>query len=209
MFTGIITGLGTITSIRHQPEQDLAVLEINAPGHTEDLNLGGSIAVNGVCLTATALDGERLSVDVMGETLNRTAIGALKAGAKVNLERCTPAGARLDGHVVQGHVDTVGTVLERVEHGRWTTFKIGVPGKYAPYTAEKGSIALDGISLTITAVSEASAKHDEHWIEVGIIPVTLEETTMGSRQPGDEVNIETDVLAKYVARLNSFGGANS
>ena len=209
MFTGIITGLGTITSIRHLPEQNLTVLGINAPGHTEGLSLGGSLAVNGVCLTATALDGEGLSVDVMGETLNRTTIGALDIDVKVNLERCTPAGARLDGHVVQGHVDTVGTVLQRVEHGSWTTFRIGIPAKYAPYVAEKGSIALDGISLTITAVSNASAADDDHWLEVGIIPVTLQETTMGARQPGDKINIETDVLAKYVARLNSFGGANS
>jgi len=209
MFTGIITGLGTITSIRHLPEQNMAVLDINAPGHTEGLNLGGSIAVNGVCLTATALDGERLSVDVMGETLDRTTIGALAVDAKVNLERCTPAGARLDGHVVQGHVDTVGTVLQRVEHGRWTTFRVGIPSKYAPFIAEKGSIALDGISLTITAVSDSSAAENDHWLEVGIIPVTLQETTMGTRQPGDKINIETDVLAKYVARLNSFGGANA
>ena len=203
MFTGIITGTGTITGLHTQPGQDLAVLEFTAPSHVDSLELGGSIAVNGVCLTATSIDGEKLSVDVMGETLRRTTIGQLAAGDTVNLERCTQAGARLDGHVVQGHVDAVGEVLAREDHGPWTTFRIALPTAYAALTAEKGSIALDGISLTITAVSPAHSTSG-HWIEVGIIPVTLAETTMGRRQPGDKVNIETDVLAKYTARLLEF-----
>lgn len=207
MFTGIVSGIGTITAIEHREEDNLVILTLNAPGHTDGLDLGGSLAVNGVCLTATALDGDTLSVDVMGETLDRTTTGALAAGDKVNLERCTPAGARLDGHVVQGHVDTVGQVLQRVEHGQWTTFRVSIPRDYAPLTAEKGSIALDGISLTITAVSPADAPDGAHWVEVGIIPTTLAATTMGARQAGDKINIEVDVLAKYVARLNSFGGA--
>ncbi|TAP27570.1 riboflavin synthase [Arthrobacter sp. S41] len=205
MFTGIVTGQGTIEGIESFPEQDLAVLTLRAPGHTEDLGLGGSLAVNGVCLTATELDGEKLRVDVMGETLRRTSTGDLATGDQVNLERCTPAGARLDGHVVQGHVDTVGQVLAREDHGQWTTFRISIDDAYAPLTAEKGSIALDGISLTLTGVSPASSA-GEHWVEVGIIPITLAETTMGSRQVGDKINIEVDVLAKYVARLNQFGG---
>ena len=205
MFTGIITGTGTVLAITNHPEQDLAVLTLKAPGHAEDLGLGGSLAVNGVCLTATELDGDTVSVDVMGETLRRTSTGALHPQSVVNLERCTPAGARLDGHVVQGHVDAVGTVLAREDHGQWTTFRISVPDDYAPLTAEKGSIALDGISLTITAVSPASAT-GAHWVEVGIIPITLQETTMGTRRAGDAINIEVDVLAKYVARLNEFGG---
>lgn len=207
MFTGIVTGTGVVLGIENHPDQDLAVLTLKAPGHTEGLGLGGSLAINGVCLSATELDGETLSVDVMGETLRRTSTGSLRAGSKVNLERCTPAGARLDGHVVQGHVDAVGTVLARQDHGQWTTFRISVPDAYAPLTAEKGSIALDGISLTITAVSAASAS-GEHWVEVGIIPITLEETTMGARNIGDAINIEVDVLAKYVARLNEFGSRN-
>ena len=205
MFTGIVTGQGTIEAIESFPEQDLAVLTLRAPGHTDDLGLGGSLAVNGVCLTATALHGETLKVDVMGETLRRTTTGQLSTGNNVNLERCTPAGARLDGHVVQGHVDTVGQVLAREDRGQWTTFRISIDDAYAPLTAEKGSIALDGISLTITGVSPASAA-GAHWVEVGIIPITLAETTMGSRQIGDSINIEVDVLAKYVARLNEFGG---
>lgn len=209
MFTGIISGTGTIEGIKHHPDQDLSVLTLRAPGHTQDLGLGGSLAVNGVCLTATALDGDTLSVDVMGETLQRTTTGALAQGERVNLERCTPAGARLDGHVVQGHVDTVGQVLSREEHGQWTTFRISIPDQYASLTAEKGSIALDGISLTLTAVSPATAAPGSHWIEVGIIPITLTETTMGTRQPGARINIEVDVLAKYVARLNSFGGQHA
>jgi len=205
MFTGIVTGQGTIEAIESFPEQDLAVLTLRAPGHTENLGLGGSLAVNGVCLTATELDGETLKVDVMGETLRRTTTGGLTTGISVNLERCTQAGARLDGHVVQGHVDTVGEVLGREDHGQWTTFRISIDDAYAPLTAEKGSIALDGISLTITGVSPATSTGG-HWVEVGIIPITLAETTMGSRQIGDKINIEVDVLAKYVARLNEFGG---
>lgn len=208
MFTGIVTGQGIIEGITTDPDQDLAVLTLSAPGHTENLGLGGSLAVNGVCLTATELEGEKLSVDVMGETLRRTTTGSLRAGDSVNLERCTAAGARLDGHVVQGHVDTVGEVLQRVDHGQWTTFRISLDDQYAPLTAEKGSIALDGISLTITGVSPASST-GAHWVEVGIIPITLAETTMGQRQVGDKINIEVDVLAKYVARLNEFGGARA
>lgn len=205
MFTGIVTGQGVIEGIETFEDQDLAILTLRAPGHTDNLGLGGSLAVNGVCLTATELAGEKLSVDVMGETLRRTTTGDLRTGDSVNLERCTPAGARLDGHVVQGHVDTVGQVLAREDHGQWTTFRISLDDAYAPLTAEKGSIALDGISLTITAVS-AATETGNHWVEVGIIPITLAETTMGSRQVGDRINIEVDVLAKYVARLNEFGG---
>ncbi|KSU68192.1 riboflavin synthase [Arthrobacter sp. NIO-1057] len=208
MFTGIVTGQGIIEDISTDPEQDLAVLTLRAPGHTANLGLGGSLAVNGVCLSATELHGDTLKVDVMGETLRRTTTGSLVTGQRVNLERCTQAGARLDGHVVQGHVDTVGVVLERIDNGQWTTFRISIDDQYAPLTAEKGSIALDGISLTITAVSPAN-NAGSHWVEVGIIPITLAETTMGTRQVGDKINIEVDVLAKYVARLNEFGGARS
>lgn len=205
MFTGIITGTGTVLELSSTPDTDSAVLRLNVPGHAEDFAHGASIAVNGVCLSATAIDGEAISVDVMGETLRRTSTGHLKPGDSVNLERCTPAGGRLDGHVVQGHVDTVGTVLAREDHGQWVTFRISLPAQYAALTAEKGSIALDGISLTVTAVSPADAA--EHWVEVGIIPITLRETTMGTRQVGDSINIEVDVLAKYVARLTEFGKA--
>lgn len=205
MFTGIISGTGTVVDLRRDPQGDSAVLQLLVPGHTEDFSLGGSIAINGVCLSATSIDGEKISVDVMGETLNRTGTGQLQPGDRVNLERCTPAGGRLDGHVVQGHVDTVGQVLAREDHGAWTTFRISLDEQYAPLTAQKGSIALDGISLTITAVSPADAT--EHWVEVGIIPITLRETTMGKRAVGDQINIEVDVLAKYVARLNEFGKA--
>ncbi|WP_431709562.1 riboflavin synthase [Glutamicibacter uratoxydans] len=203
MFTGIITGRGTVRELVRDETADSAILRLQVSGHTEDFSHGASIAINGVCLSATAIDGEEISVDVMGETLRRTSIGDLRAGDQVNLERCTPAGGRLDGHVVQGHVDTVGAVLLREDHGQWTTFRIGLPAEYAPLTAEKGSIALDGISLTITAVSPVEAA--QHWVEVGIIPITLRETSMGERQVGDKINIEVDVLAKYVARLNAFG----
>ena len=127
-----------------------ATLRLSAPATTEGLALGGSIAVNGVCLTATAIDGKEFSVDVMGETLVRSTIGELAAGDSVNLERCVPAGGRLDGHVVQGHVDGVGQLLEREALGNWERLRFGVPANLARYIAEKGSIAIDGVSLRST-----------------------------------------------------------
>jgi riboflavin synthase len=164
--------------------------------------LGGSIAVNGVCLTATQINGQEFSVDVMGETLLRTTIGQLAAGDSVNLERCVPAGGRLDGHVVQGHVDGVGELLEREALGNWDRLRFGVPATLARYIAEKGSIAVDGVSLTVTAVSPAA--DPEPWFEVGLIPTTLEEAGLGAKPVGAKVNLEVDVLAKYTERLLSF-----
>ncbi len=155
MFTGIIAEQGKVLSVDRNGDTS-ATLRLHAPGTAEGLPLGGSIAVNGVCLTATAIDGKDFSVDVMGETLIRSTIGDLAAGDAVNLERCVPAGGRLDGHVVQGHVDGVGELLEREAQGNWERLRFGVPQRLARYIAEKGSIAIDGVSLTVTAVSPAA-----------------------------------------------------
>jgi riboflavin synthase len=204
MFTGIITERGTVDSLVLHPETDSAVLTFSAPATGEDLGLGGSIAVNGVCLTAVAVEGGLVSVDVMGETLVRTTTGGLSAGMGVNLERCVPAGGRLDGHVVQGHVDGVGSLLEREDKGDWERLRFAVPAALARYIAEKGSIAVDGVSLTVTAVSPADA--DVQWFEVGLIPTTLAETGLGIKEPAENVNLEVDVLAKYAERLLAFAG---
>jgi riboflavin synthase len=204
MFTGIVAEQGTVVAVEHANGTS-ATLRVQAPGTAEGLPLGGSIAVNGVCLTATAIEGKEFSVDVMGETLIRTTIGELHPGDPVNLERCVPAGGRLDGHVVQGHVDGVGSLLEREELGNWERLRFGVPGELARYIAEKGSIAVDGVSLTVTAVSPADAP--EPWFEVGVIPTTLEETGLGAKPVGGRINVEVDVLAKYTERLLAFAPA--
>ena len=201
MFTGIIAEQGRVLSVERDGETS-ATLRLHAPGSTEGLALGGSVAVNGVCLTATGINGTDFSVDVMGETLVRSTIGELAPGDSVNLERCVPAGGRLDGHVVQGHVDGVGVLLEREALGNWERLRFGVPANLARYIAEKGSIAIDGVSLTVTAVSDAAER--EPWFEVGLIPTTLAETGLGSKTTGSRVNLEADVLAKYTERLLAF-----
>ncbi|MCC3293645.1 riboflavin synthase [Arthrobacter sp. zg-Y411] len=202
MFTGIVAEQGSVVSLAPNTDGDGAVLVITAPETGRGLETGGSIAVNGVCLTATDIRDGAVSVDVMGETLTRTTTGDLAPGATVNLERCVPAGGRLDGHVVQGHVDGVGRLLERENLGSWDRLRFGVPAELAKYIAEKGSIAVDGVSLTVTAVSPAGA--EEQWFEVGLIPTTLAETGLGKLRAGGRVNLEVDVLAKYAERLLSF-----
>ena len=203
MFTGIIAEQGHVLSVARDGDSS-ATVRLHAPATTEGLALGGSIAVNGVCLTATEIDGKEFAVDVMGETLIRSTIGELAAGDPVNLERCVPAGGRLDGHVVQGHVDGVGVLLEREALGNWERLRFGVPANLARYIAEKGSIAIDGVSLTVTAVSAAA--EPEPWFEVGLIPTTLAETGLGAKRVGGRGNLEVDVLAKYTERLLAFTG---
>lgn len=196
MFTGIIEEIGTVVAL--ESRGDSAVLTIEAAKVAEDLTHGASIAVNGVCLTVVgwtqAAPRHRIDFDVMGETLTRSVIGALAAGDRVNLERAARVDSRLDGHVVQGHVDGTGVVLSRTPSANWDSVRFGLPVTLARFVAEKGSIAIDGVSLTITAVGP-------DWFEVGLIPETLRATTLGDRQPGSQVNLEADVLAKYVARL--------
>lgn len=201
MFTGIVTGLGLVTERR--PAEGAERLTFAAPGHLDGLEPGGSIAVNGVCVSAVEIDrsAERITVDLIAETLRRTSLGGLEPGHAVNLERCLPSGARLDGHVVQGHVDGLGTLVDRdPAEGR---HRFGLPAELAPYLAEKGSIAVDGVSLTVTAVSGPQEEHP--WFEVGLIPTTLEETTLGRLEIGGPVNLEVDVLAKYTRRMLGFG----
>ena len=202
MFTGIVEARGTVLRLDAQPLSDSARLTLEAGGVLDGMELGGSIAVNGVCLTAVELDGGTVAVEVMGETLLRTTTGALAAGDPVNLERCVKAGGRLDGHVVQGHVDGVGTLLHRENQGAWDTLRFSVPFELSRYIAEKGSIAVDGVSLTVTAVSPAA--DTRQWFEVGLIPVTLANTGLGGKPAGGTVNLEVDVLAKYAQRLLEF-----
>ncbi len=194
MFTGIVAEQGTVRALELIPDRDSARLTLEAPASVVGLELGGSLAVNGTCLTAARVDGGTVVVDVMGETLRRTTTGRLTPGDTVNLERCLPAGGRFDGHIVQGHVDGTGQVLQIEDLGGWRRVRVSLPPDLAPLLAEKGSIALDGVSLTVTAVSPAAAA--EPWFEVGLIPETLERTTVGTRAVGDAVNLEVDVIAR-------------
>jgi riboflavin synthase len=182
MFTGIVEELGQVAGIEHRG--DAARLTIR--GSTQGTSLGESIAVNGVCLTVTDIVDGTFTADVMGETLDRSGLGALAPGAPVNLERSVRLADRLGGHLVQGHVDATATIVSR-------------------YVVEKGSIAVDGISLTVSALSHADEA--EGWFEVCLIPETLKRTTLGVREPGDTVNLEVDVIAKYVERLLSGEGS--
>lgn len=206
MFTGIIGAMGSVEKIEtvknSRGETESAVLTIHAGDIVADLEHGGSLAVNGVCLTATRTeeiaDGTFVA-DVMGETLRRTNLGLVTEGQRVNLERCMPANGRFDGHVVQGHVDGLGTVSAIEDHESWRTVRIRIPRELASHLTEKGSITVSGASLTVTTVSAPTA--NEQWFEVGLIPATLEATNLGSLAIGDTVNLETDALAKYVQRI--------
>ena len=201
MFTGIIEEVGDVAAL--EPHGDSAVLTVRAERIVDDLTHGASIAVNGVCLTVVGWAGEQptaIRFDVMGETLKRSVIGTLAGGDRVNLERAVRADARLDGHVVQGHVDGTGVVLARTPGDEWEAVRFGLPPELARYVAEKGSIAVEGVSLTVSAVGP-------DWFEVGLIPETLRATTLGGKAAGDQVNVEVDVLAKYVARLMEVGRA--
>jgi riboflavin synthase len=197
VFTGIVEEVGTV--VDREEQADSAVLRIRAATVLEDVKLGDSIAVNGVCLTVTDVDGDVWSTDVMAETLRRSSLGGAAAGAGVNLERAVTAHTRLGGHMVQGHVDGVGRIASRTPSEHWEVVRIGLPADLARYVVEKGSITVDGVSLTVSAVS--AAHDDDPWFEVSLIPTTLRETTLGARAPGEPVNLEVDVIAKYVERL--------
>src|SRR5271169_2821043 len=197
MFTGIVAELGEVAGIEQRG--DAARLTIR--GSTEGVSPGESIAVNGVCLTVTGiLDGnpKAFTADVMGETLDRSGLGALRAGAPVNLEQSVRLADRLGGHLVQGHVDGTGTIISRSPAEHWDQVRISLPAGVSRYVVHKGSIAVDGISLTVSALGPPRG---ETWFEVCLIPETLKRTTMGARQPGEVVNLEVDVIAKYVERL--------
>jgi riboflavin synthase len=226
MFTGIVQELGEVAVIKRHG--DAARLTIR--GSTQDVELGESIAVNGVCLTvAEILDGT-FTADVMGETLNRSGLGQLTEGAPVNLERSVRLADRMGGHLVQGHVDATALIVSRKPAGHWDQVRIGLPRSISRYVVEKGSIAVDGVSLTVSALSPPGAADApsppgaadappgaadapsppgavdapnpaEQWFEVSLIPETLKRTTLGTRKPGDTVNLEVDVIAKHVERL--------
>jgi riboflavin synthase len=192
MFTGIVEQIG---SVEHVADNEIGRrIVLSAPGVGE-LALGASISVNGVCLTAVETDDDTVAVDVIPETLQRTNLGTLLNASQVNLERPMPADGRFDGHIVQGHVDGVGTVaaIERGDDGG-VVMTVDMPESLQRYLVEKGSITIDGVSLTVASVTEVG-------FSVALIPHTLEVTTLGLRNPGDTVNLEVDVLAKYVERL--------
>jgi riboflavin synthase len=198
VFTGIVEEVGTL--VVREDLSDSAVLQIQAKRVLEGVALGDSIAVNGVCLTVTGVGDDGVwSTDVMAETLSRSSLGSAVAGAPVNLERAVTPHTRLGGHLMQGHVDGIGAIVGRVPGEHWEVVRIALPADLARYVVEKGSIAVDGVSLTVSAVSAVDAA--DPWFEVSLIPTTLRETTLGSRAPGEPVNLEVDVIAKYVERL--------
>ncbi|MGY1821843.1 riboflavin synthase [Geodermatophilus sp. SYSU D00079] len=197
MFTGIVEEIGTL--LVREELADAARLRIRAHRTLEGVALGDSIAVNGVCLTVTDVDGDVWATDVMAETLRRSSLGALQDDDPVNLERAVTPHTRLGGHLVQGHVDGVGTVLTRTPGEHWEVVRIALPPELARYVVEKGSVAVDGVSLTVSAVSAVG--DPEPWFEISLIPTTLRETTLGAVPPGSPVNLEVDVIAKYVERL--------
>ncbi len=192
MFTGIVEEVGTVLAVDHTGPD--ARLTVRGPLVTSDTPLGGSIAVDGVCLTVTEVSAGTFTVDAMPETMRRTALGDLEPGDTVNLERAVPVTGRLDGHIVQGHVDGVGEVLERTPGPRWDDVVVSLPPGLARYVAEKGSIAISGVSLTVTSVGPDR-------FGVSLIPTTLAATTWGRLTVGDRVNLEVDVIAKYVERM--------
>jgi riboflavin synthase len=195
MFTGLIEEIGTIMSIVEKG--DGVELSVGASRVLSDVSLGDSISVSGVCLTVTRFDSEHFVADVMKETLNQSALVQWAPGFRVNLERAARVGDRLGGHIVQGHVDATAQVLEVTPGDQWQVIKVSLAPEIAPLVAHKGSMAIDGVSLTVSAVGK-------DWAEVSLIPETLTATTLGRAVAGDVVNIETDILARQVLRLKEF-----
>ena len=226
MFTGIVEDLGEVEAV--DQHGDFAVIYVRSSVVTSDARIGDSICVSGVCLTVTGLIGGSpptgFTADVMGETLRYSSLKSLSPGIPVNLERSVRLEDRLGGHLVQGHTDGTGTILSRVSHQDWDVVRISLPADLARYVVHKGSITVDGISLTVSALSDPAASPTaasptstisppdgqqphgpQSWFEVSLIPETLKRTTMGAKQPGDEVNLEVDVIAKYVEKLMTGG----
>ncbi len=207
MFTGIVEELGRV--VRLETVEDSARLTVEAPTVTQDVSLGDSVSVNGCCLTVAAVHRNTFTADLMAETLTRTTLGSQAPGDPVNLERALRASDRLGGHIVQGHVDATAEVLDHHRGEHWDLLRIGLPQEIARYVAVKGSVALDGVSLTVVDVEDA--QHDAPdasptpgagaSLSVGLIPETLRRTTLGTRRPGERVNLEVDVMAKYAERL--------
>ena len=192
MFTGIVEELGQVLSVQEQG--DSSRLTVRGPLVVSDAGHGDSIAVNGVCLTVVTHDDGAFTADVMAESLRRSSLSAVGPGSRVNLERAVRVSDRLGGHVVQGHVDGTGEVLAVTPQEHWTVVRVALPEQLDRYVVEKGSITVDGVSLTVSAVASGQ-------FEVSLIPTTLSATTLGTRAPGDVVNLEVDVMAKYVEKL--------
>ncbi len=201
MFTGIVEELGEVVALTAL--DDSVRLTVRGPHVVSDAGPGDSIAVNGCCLTVVTNDDEQFSVDVMAESLHKTSLGELTPGSRVNLERAVSAHARLGGHIVQGHVDGVATIVQRVHSEHWDVVTISLPPALARYVALKGSITVDGISLTVSGLVDGPAPT----FDVSLIPTTLALTTLGFKQLGDPVNLEVDVIAKYVERLLTPAGS--
>ncbi len=204
MFTGIIEELGTIAEVRETAvgSERAVRLTVAGPLVCADVQAGDSIAVSGVCLTVVDSAGGQFSADVMLETLTRSTLATARDGVAVNLERAVTLQTRLGGHLVQGHVDGIGSVVRREHTTNWDVVEISLPAALARYVVEKGSIAVDGVSLTIAAIGDAS-------FTVSLIPTTLARTTLGEKAIGDGVNLEVDVMAKYAERLLGFAGVQA
>ena len=198
MFTGIVEELGTVESIDEQ--HDAVRLTVRAAAVLQDARTGDSMAVNGCCLTVADRGEGAFTADVMRETLDKTALGQLEPGARVNLERAATPTTRLGGHLVQGHVDSTGTITSRVRSEHWDIVEIALPSGLARYVVSKGSVCVDGVSLTVVSTSPTTG-NERASFTVSLIPETLARTTLGFRQPGDAVNLEVDVIAKYVEAL--------
>jgi riboflavin synthase len=198
MFTGLIAELGSITAIKKS--ETSAIFTINAPDLISEISEGDSVAVNGVCLTATSIDGTTFTADVMVQTLALTSLSQIFVGSPVNLELAAQLNARMGGHMVQGHVDGVATVVSLTPGDKWAQFDMTVPAELSKYIVNQGSICLDGISLTVGQINDKN-----NVLTVWLIPETLERTNLSTLLPGDLINIEVDVLAKYVERLLAKG----
>lgn len=205
MFTGIIEELGRIERVERSG--DAARITVRGPLVVSDAGHGDSIAVSGVCLTVVASDTETFTADVMAQTLTMSTLKDVEAGRPVNLERAAEVGDRLGGHIVQGHIDGTATVLAITPGSAWRVVRFSLDAEHAPLVVDKGSIAVDGVSLTVSNISDAA--EPEQWFEVSLIPETLVATTLGERVVGDSVNIETDILARHVARMFALQGAAS
>jgi riboflavin synthase len=202
MFTGLITELGSVSHIVRA--ETSAIFTISAPTSTAELSVGDSIAVNGVCLTATSIAAGCFTADVMVQTLSLSSLGKLEVGSPVNLELAAQVDMRMGGHIVQGHVDGVATVVKSELGEKWVQFDLTVPEKLMKYVVAQGSITVDGVSLTVGALDDA-----KNLVTLWLIPETLAKTNLSHKKPGDSVNIEVDILAKYVERLISKGATDA
>ena len=197
MFTGLISELGKVSAITKGDSS--AIFTINAPALISEIKLGDSVAVNGVCLTATSITGTSFTADVMVQTLSLTSLSQVSVGSAVNLELAAQLNARMGGHMVSGHIDGVATVVGLTQGDKWLQFDIKVPENLSKYIVNQGSIALDGVSLTVGEINDANL------VTVWLIPETLERTNLAAKQPGELVNVEVDLIAKYVERLITKG----